>query len=54
MPDPHIHTGFIVFATVGVYAILFIQVMRLLAARLATYPATEKIGAALGAVVTFG
>ena len=54
MPDPHIHTGFIVFATVGVYAILFIQIMRLLAAKLTTIPATEKLGSALGAVVTFG
>jgi hypothetical protein len=52
--EPHIHSGFIVFATVGVYAILFIQILRLIAAKLATYPATERLGSALGAVVHFG
>ncbi len=52
--EPHIHSGFIVFATVGVYAILFIQIIRVLAAWLASNPATEKIGAALGATVHFG
>lgn len=52
--EPHIHSGFIVFATVGVYAILFIQLLRWIAARLADIPATEKLGAALGATVHFG
>lgn len=52
--EPHIHSGFIVFATVGVYAILFIQLMRWIAARLAEHDATEKIGAAIGATVHFG
>ena len=52
--EPHIHSGFIVFATVGVYAILFIQIIRMLAAWLAQHPQTEKIGAALGATVNFG
>jgi hypothetical protein len=52
--EPHIHSGFIVFATVGVYAILFIQILRLLAAGLHNYPMTEKLGSALGATVNFG
>lgn len=52
--EPHIHSGFIVFATVGVYAILFIQLIRLAAAYLHNYPMTEKLGSALGATVTFG
>ena len=52
--EPHIHSGFIVFATVGVYAILFIQLIRIGAAWLANHPQTEKIGAALGATVHFG
>lgn len=51
--EPHIHSGFITFATVGVYAILFIQILRVLAAKLHDYPITEKIGSALGATVTF-
>jgi hypothetical protein len=52
--EPHIHSGFIVFATVGVYAILFIQLIRLLAASLHKWPVTEKIGSAIGATVNFG
>lgn len=52
--EPHIHSGFIVFMTVGVYSVLFIQLVRLFAAWLHNYPATEKIGSALGGVVHFG
>lgn len=52
--EPHIHSGFIVFATVGVYAIVFMQLIRIIAAKLHDYPITEKLGSALGATVTFG
>jgi len=52
--EPHIHSGFVVFLTVGVYAVLFIWLMRFAAGWLATYPPTEKIGTALGGVVNFG
>lgn len=52
--EPHIHSGFIVFATVGVYAVLFIQLLRWIAAKLTDYGPTEKLGAALGATVHFG
>lgn len=52
--EPHIHSGFVVFATVGVYAVLFIQLIRLFAAWLHNWPATEKIGSAIGATVHFG
>lgn len=52
--EPHIHSGFVVFATVGVYAVLFIQLIRLLASWLVTHSATERLGQALGATVHFG
>lgn len=52
MNDEHIHSGFVAFVTIGVYAIIFAYLMRLLAARLVTYPATETLGKALGAVVS--
>jgi hypothetical protein len=52
--DEHIHTGFIVFVTVGVYAVLFIQATRFVAAKLVQHPQTETIGKALGGVVHFG
>lgn len=51
--EPHIHSGFVTFATVGVYAILFIQLVRMLAAKLHDWPMTEKLGSALGATVHF-
>lgn len=48
--DEHIHTGFIVFVTVGVYATLFQWLMKLIAAHLAMYPPTERVGTALGGI----
>lgn len=52
--DEHIHTGFVTFVTVGVYAVLFIWVVRMLAAKLADYGPTETLAKALGGVVHFG
>jgi hypothetical protein len=52
--EEHIHTGFVTFVTVGVYAVLFIWLMRLVAAKMLDYPATEAAGKALGGVVHFG
>lgn len=52
--EEHIHSGGIVFITVGVYAVLFIQIMRLISAWLVTHESTAKIGEALGATVHFG
>lgn len=52
--DEHIHTGFVTFVTVGVYAVLFIWMMRLIAAKAVTYGPTELLGKALGGVVHFG
>jgi hypothetical protein len=52
--DQHIHTGFVMFLTVGVYSVLFIQLVRLGAAYLHNYGPTEKIGTSLGAIVHFG
>ena len=54
MGDEHIHTGFVAFITVGIYAVIFIWLLRLAAAKLVTYPATETLGKGLGAVVHFG
>ncbi len=52
--DEHIHTGFVTFVTVGVYAVLFIWLMRLAASKLVDYSPTETLGKALGGVVHFG
>lgn len=52
--DDHIHTGMVTFVTVGVYAVVFIWLTRLIAAKLTEYPATQTVGTALGAVVHFG
>jgi len=52
--DEHIHTGFIAFVTVGIYAVIFIWLMRIVAGKLVDYPATEPIGKGLGALVHFG
>ena len=52
--DEHIHTGFIVFITTGIYAVLFIWGLRLIAARLHDYEPTAAVGSALGALVHFG
>lgn len=51
--NEHIHTGFVVFVVVGVYATLFQWFVRLLAAQLVMWQPTEKIGGALGALVHF-
>jgi hypothetical protein len=52
--DEHVHTGFVVFITTGVYAVLFIWAVRLAAAKLTDYPATATIGKSVGALVHFG
>jgi hypothetical protein len=52
--DDHIHTGFVTVAFVTVAAIVGINVVRFVAAQLATRDATAKLGKALGATVTFG
>jgi hypothetical protein len=52
--EEHIHTGFVVFVSTGVYAILFIWLLRLIAAHLVTYGPTETAGKALGGLVHFG
>lgn len=51
--DEHIHTGFVTFVTVGIYAVLFIWIMRFIAAKLAEHEMTETIGRAVGGVVNF-
>ena len=52
--DEHIHTGFVTFLTIGVYSVLFIWGVRLVAAKLVDYPPTATVGKSLGAVVHFG
>ena len=52
--DEHIHSGFIVFATTGVYAVLFIWGLRLIAAKMTDYEPTAMVGKSLGALVHFG
>lgn len=52
--DEHIHTGFVSFITIGIYAVLFIWGLRLISAHLADYPPTELVGKSLGALVHFG
>lgn len=51
--DEHIHTGFVMFVTIGVYALLFQWFVRLAAAQLVLWPPTEKLGGAIGALVHF-
>jgi hypothetical protein len=52
--DEHVHTGFVVFVTTGVYAVLFIWGVRLIAAKMVDYAPTATLGKSLGAVVHFG
>lgn len=52
--EEHIHTGFVSFVTVGIYAVLFIWAMRLISAKLVDYPATEFLGKGIGGLVHFG
>jgi len=52
--DEHIHTGFVTFLTVGVYAVVFIWGVRLIASKMVQYPPTETLGKGLGSVVHFG
>lgn len=52
--DDHIHTGFVTFVTVGVYAVLFIWGVRLVAAQLADKDGPlGEFGKALGGTVHF-
>ena len=52
--DEHVHTGVVTFVTTGVYAVLFIWGVRLIAAKLVEYPPTAVIGKSVGALVHFG
>lgn len=52
--DEHIHTGFITFVTVGVYAVVFMWLLRIVGAKLVDYPPTEAVGKAVGGLVHFG
>lgn len=52
--DEHIHSGTVVFLTTGLYAVLFIWGLRLVAAKLAEYEPTAILGKSLGALVHFG
>lgn len=52
--DEHIHTGFITFVTVGIYAVVFMWLLRIVGAQLVEYPATESLGKGIGALVHFG
>ena len=52
--DEHIHTGFVSFITIGIYAVLFIWGLRLISSHMVTYPPTEMLGKSLGALVHFG
>ena len=52
--DEHIHSGFVTFLTVGVYAVIFIWAVRLIASKMVQYPPLETVGKGLGSVVHFG
>lgn len=52
--DEHVHTGFWAFFWTGVYAVLFIWALKFIGAKLMEFPATERVGTALGAVTHFG
>jgi hypothetical protein len=49
-----VHTGVVTFVTTGVYAVLFIWGVRLIASKMVTYPPTATIGKSVGALVHFG
>ena len=53
MESEHIHTGFVAFVTVGVYATLWFWAMHLIAAWLIKHGG-ETVGKALGATISFG
>lgn len=52
--DEHVHTGFVAFVTVGVYATIWFWLLRLIGAKLLDYPTTETLGKAIGALVHSG
>lgn len=52
--EEHIHSGFVVFLTTGIYAVLFIWGLRLVASKLVDYEPTATVGKSLGALVHFG
>lgn len=54
MESEHIHSGIVSFVTIGIYAVLFIWAIRLVAAKLVEYPATATFGKSMGAIVHFG
>lgn len=49
----HVHTGFVSFVFAGVSAVIFIQMMRLVAAELVKNPSTEGAGKVIGGLVHF-
>jgi len=52
--DEHIHSGFVVFLTTGIYAVLFIWGLRIISAKMIDYEPTALVGKYLGAIVHFG
>jgi hypothetical protein len=52
--DEHVHTGFVTFFWVGLYAVLWIWAARLIAAKMLEYSPTAPVGKALGGLVHFG
>ncbi len=50
----HVHTGVISFLFAGISAVVFIQMTRLVAAKMVVNPSTEGVGRAIGALVNFG
>lgn len=51
--NTHVHTGFAAFLFAGISALVFLNLVRLGAAKLADNDSTEVFGKTLGALVTF-
>lgn len=51
--QPHVHTGFVSFVFAGLAAVVFIQLMRLGAAKLVQHDSTKGIGETIGSLVSF-
>lgn len=49
----HTHTGPIMFLFAGISAIVFLNILRFLAAYLADKPGTEWLAKAIGGLITF-
>ena len=50
----HVHTGFLQLTVTAIYVIVFMQIVRLGAAKLADNTSTATVGKAIGGLVTFG